>query len=60
MTLSLNLEIYVLLGGEAATTTTFQLGCTGSTLDRDIFTKNPEKNLEKKTLRMCISEVCSD
>ena len=38
--------IYALLGGEAVTTPTFQLGSTGSTPSRDIFTKNYEKTLE--------------
>ena len=39
---------YVLLGGEAVTTPTFQLGSTGSTPGGDIFVKNsrekPRKN----------------
>ena len=39
----------VLLGGEAVTAPTFQLGSTGSTPGGDIF----------KILRMCVSEVCS-
>ena len=47
MTFTLD-KIIVLLGGEAVTTPTFQLGSTGSTPGGDIFIK---------TLRMCVSEV---